>query len=153
MEDFNYKQIRNIPLGVKIISILHYITSLMYFLFGLSSLIFPKRIATGIVISNSLDSSLIGTISTAIIIFSIVLIGGMTVLEFFMARGLQRRKRWTRVIVVIFSIINLIFLISLLFLSQEKILGIIISLIFIIGNGTILGYLLFNRKVKEVFRK
>jgi hypothetical protein len=144
---------KDIPLGIKIISILHYITCGAYFLFGLSSILFFRKIATNLVISNGLDSSLISTISTWIIILSIFLMGGMAVLEFFIARGLWKGKRWTRVIIVVFSIINLIFLILLLFLSAEKIGGIIVSSISILVNGWVMIYLLFNKKVWEVFRK
>jgi len=149
----NKDKIKNPPLGVKIISVLHYLVTLVYFLFGLSSIIFPRRIATGIVVANKLDYSLVGTISTWIVILSIILIEGIAVLEFFIARGLWRGKRWTRVMSLIFSGINIIFFLFLLFYSEQKISGMGVDVIFIGVNMIIIAYLIFNKKVREFFRK
>ena len=143
----------NQPLGIRLISVLHYIVSGLYFLFGISSLIYPRRIATGIVLTNQLDPSLIGTISTWIIIFSIILIEGIAVLQFFIAKGLMKGKRWTRNIVVVFALINLIFWMLILIFSPQKFLGFVIAILYMLLNLTVIVYLLYNRKSRGFFSK
>jgi hypothetical protein len=141
------------PLGIKIISVLHYIIAVLYFVFGLVSVIFPKNIATTIAIQNNLDYSMIGTISIAIIIFSVVLMWGMAVLEFLIARGLWGGKRWTRVLVTVFAAINIIFTIAMLFLTHVKTINTISRYVVILVSLIIIGYLFFNKKAKEFFKK
>ena len=69
------------------------------------------------------------------------------VLSFFIARGLWKGQKWTRIIVIIFSLLAIITTL----LTITKTISIIGSILRIILNLIIILYLIFNTKVREFF--
>ena len=131
---------KSVPIGVKIIAILYYIGAFFAALLGI--LFF-----SGAGLMNSLLVSIplfqtIGT--TAFLIIGIILIG-FAALNFFVARGLFKAKKWSRIFVIVFN--SLIILSQIISIIQGD-AGVILSLAI---NSIIVGYLLFNKDVKKAF--
>jgi phosphoglycerol transferase MdoB-like AlkP superfamily enzyme len=86
-----------------------------------------------------------GMLSPWILFISAIVLIPFALLDFFIARGLRRKKKWTRVIVIIFSILGILSGLGSL-LSKSFVIG----AFFLILNVLIL-VLIFNKKVKEAF--
>lgn len=148
---YNYisEQNKEIPIGVKIISIWYYIqfaALLAFLIFALIRAIIKRDV--------TIDSSVI-----SFLIFSF----GCMFLSFSMGRGLWRGRNWARITAIVFALIGLSFLLlalsmaSVIFgvvgISTQKLIGsAIIMIIPIAINVLIAGYLLFSKKVKEAFK-
>lgn len=134
----------NIPLGVKIISILGYIISFSLIFRGgylvIKNLYVFKeiiRIAPWLILFSipiTLFFLLIGIILTLIGIFWI-----------FISRGLWKLKNWARIAVLIFAGIFILVVPSFLSLPLYK------SILLVIPGIVILFYLILNKRVKEAF--
>jgi hypothetical protein len=151
---------KEMPFGVKIISVLVYVMSFILLISGLA-LLFSAGVflssedAVKVVSKMIEDVSGSTTISTQlatslpyIIGFGGVLALALTLLFFFTARGLKEGKNWARVLVVI--------LFSLWFIGAVADIlrgDIIRNLPDAIIDGVVAGYLLFNRKVQDAFSK
>jgi len=132
-------QIREIPSGIKIISIFYYICSIasaIYFLVNIILLILLK------VRYSSLNLSYIESI-IIYILFSLL----AAVIFFILARGLWKLKHWARISSIDLSIAIIIYLIYDLIKNQN-----IISVLIIWGFAMIITHLLLNEKVKETFK-
>jgi hypothetical protein len=144
-EWFNFSS--NAPLGVKIISVLHYILTGIYALFGIFIIIYSKSLATNIADSASLLSSDVAGITVILIIFSVFLIG-VGVLEFFVARGLWRVKQWARILAIILAILGTVSAIYSLIVNFKY-----SQIVQLLIDSAIGIYLLFSEEVKEAFKK
>jgi hypothetical protein len=148
---YNYIPERNkeIPVGVKIISVWYYIqfsALLAFLIFALIRAIIKRDV--------TIDSSVI-----SFLIFSF----GCIFLSFSIGRGLWRGRNWAKITAIVFALIGLSFLLLALSMSSivsnivgnssNELMGsTIIILIAIVINVLIAGYLLFSKKVKEVFK-
>jgi len=129
---------RKTPTGVKIISVLNYIGSVISLIVGIILILGAKMI------SNLLPSLLP---STGLIITLGVLFIALAILSFFIARGLWQGKKWARTLTLIFIVIGIISaLYNLIYL-----MGIVENIISLIIDLVIGGYLMFNKKAKEFF--
>ena len=135
---------KNVPVGVKIISILYYIGAVFGIIFGLL-LIFGAEtftsILNGVLLIDALDSGLSG-----LFIAGGIIMIALGVLGFFIGRGLWKGRNWARIFVIILSILGV--LIGVFSMVQGDVAGNIFGLAV---NLIIGGYLLFSRKVKEAF--
>lgn len=134
---------QSVPTGVKVISVLYYIGAVIGIVFGLLLLIgadfFMRTVS-----SNLPYLPLQGLLSGIFIALGIILIG-LSVLNFFIGRGLWKGKNWARIFVIIFSALGVISgLYSIVMGSYLSVLGVVINL-------SIGGYLMFNAAVKYAF--
>jgi hypothetical protein len=129
---------KKIPAGVKVISVFYYIGAVFGIIFGL------LFIFGGGAISNLIPS--LGILGAGLFIGLGILLIGLSVLAFFIARGLGKAQKWSRIIVIIFAGIGLIF--ATVQLIQLNLLNRIINLVI---NGVIGSYLIFNKEVKKFF--
>ncbi len=151
---YNPPQNKEIPVGAKIISVFFYIQ--------VTGLI----IATVLFLINfisSLATTGVGTGAPIMLLISSLVFIAVTVLLFFIARGLWKGKNWTRIGAIILSIIVtvLYLLVVVFFLALlSTVLGMlggggvmaIIRTIITLGISTFIwAYLGFNKKVKEAF--
>lgn len=127
---------QNLPLGVKIIAVLYSIAGYLAVLAGIAF-----SIGGGIIMGNIA----LGGIS--LIIFGIVLLM-LGLLGIFIGRGLWKSKKWARIVALIFSTVAFIqAAFSVSYMSNFN-LNFLFSLIL---NGAIGSYLIFNKKVREIF--
>jgi lysylphosphatidylglycerol synthetase-like protein (DUF2156 family) len=150
MEKKNKEQIREVPLGVKIISILYYIGAVLCLLFGLIIIISSNAMASSLVASNpglGLESIPHGTLITMIIVIGAILIGA-SIFAFFIGRGIRRLRKWARITAIILAILGLISAIFSIIIGFK-----FTQIISLLIDGFIGGYLLFSKEAKEVFKK
>jgi len=123
---------KEMPLGVKIISVLTYIGAVLGFLLGIMFLLGANLIN---------DSKLAPAIITTIGVLFLV-IGAFS---FFIARGLWKGKNWARIVVIVFSALGAFSaILSLLAGDFRQLFNLAIDCL--IG-----GYLWFNKDVKAAF--
>lgn len=150
-----------IPVGVKTLSILFYISCALSFIFGFIILI-VGIIKPDLISSKLSDPALVkqfiesGATSQEIaslpqILFMLLIIFGVflickAVLDFFIARGLWKKQKWSRIAAIIIGVI--VFLASFVNLFQ----GDLSSIISLIVSGVVTGYLLFSEEVKKYFK-
>jgi len=132
------KKSSSIPTGVKVISVLYYISAALALIGGLA-LLFGSSAMSNIEVPGL---ALIGAeMFIGLGIFAIA----MAVLDFFIARGLWKAQKWARILVIILSALAVLgSLIQLVQGEVSNIIGLIVAAI--IG-----GYLLFSKKVKAAF--
>jgi hypothetical protein len=130
---------KQVPTGVKIISVLYYIGAVASLLFGILMIVGAG--ALGALIENIPFAALFGGL---FVVLGIVMIA-LAVLSFFIGRGLWKGQKWARIIVIIFAILGLIGAIFNLINGQWS------SIISLIINGVIGYYLLFSKSVKAAF--
>jgi hypothetical protein len=134
---------KQVPAGVKVISVLHYILA------GILAISGVLVIAGGGLIGAFLGTliSSIGTLGSALFVVMGIVILGFGVLNIFLGIGLWKGKKWARLVVIVFSAIGIVlYVISLI--SQINVMNIIslgLDVFFF-------AYLTFSKKVKEAFR-
>lgn len=139
------EQVKETPVGVKIISVFYYIQFAAVIIVG------------GLILFNYFKNSVMPGYSQSFLLIAVMIILTivMVVFVFSIAHGLWKGKSWTRSIVIIFSIWE--FLVGLcLVVSLSSILSlknILIYSVAILINGIIACYLLFNEKVNEFFKE
>jgi len=145
--------VKTIPVMVKIISVLYYITA------GIS--------AIGLILLAIVSFSRIGGYGVSILVLSLSLIFGIgvVILYFFIGRGLWKGKNWARVTAIVFRLLGMFYFIFILVMSSVifnvvdipfafSTVYLILVTIFPLGiNAFIAGYLIFSKKVKEAFKK
>jgi hypothetical protein len=138
---------KEVPTIVKIISILNYIgagfAGLVAVMLFVGSGFLGTLLASIPALATIPYLSLIGTLGSALFIFAGIMLLGMAVLSFFMARGLWRGKNWARIVQIVFCCFGI--LTGLISLSLASIVPLAV-------NGAIAGYLIFNKEVKKVFK-
>lgn len=141
------KHQKQIPLGIKLLSIFGLIVGGLVVLFGMAftSLGFfgPSNV-------EQADWFLPVVMAFSAIFGIIFLLFGLFII--FVARALWKGKNWARILVVIFSVLGAIPIIAMIFGAESVQLG--LNAIFgPIVNLLVAGYLLFNKKAKEFFSK
>jgi len=130
-----------IPVGVQIISILHYIGAGLSTLFGLMLILSAEYLSA--IFSAELELVFASTFFT---ISGIVFIG-LGILSFFIGRGLWKLRNWGRILAIIFMVLNIIYII----LSMVS--GFIAAqIMLLIIDLVIVGYLTFDKEVKKAFK-
>ena len=128
---------KNIPLGIKILSILGYIAAGFSVIFALLFFIGAGFVAN----IPGLEA-----FGAGIIIFFGIILLGLGVLDFFIARGLWKGQNWARILLIIFMILGIVYALGILFIGQ-----VIASLLNIVIDVLIGWYLIFNKNVKKFF--
>jgi formate-dependent nitrite reductase membrane component NrfD len=127
------------PLGVRLISIYYYLIALFIFLIGIAGVLSFLKIPISVLkeLPNllGLGSLLLGPIA---LIIGIIFIG-LGITSFFIAKDLNKGKRWARKAVIVYSVLGI-----LGSLMPINIVGLIIS-------GVVGGYMIFSKKAKEFF--
>lgn len=124
---------KEVPTGVKIISVVYYIGAALALLGGLLFL-------TG---SAIIDAGILGP---AIFGFAGVFLIGLGVLDFFIARGLWKAQRWSWLAAIIISGLGL--LSSVLAIAGGAVTSNIVGAAF---HALIGGYLIWNKEAKSAF--
>ena len=130
---------KEMPLGVKILSILGYMAAALMLL--LAILMFVG--SAGSLVSNVPGLALLGT--SLFVVGGIILLA-LAALEFFIARGLWKGQNWARIVVLIFT--GLSILGGVVGMAGGEIGSNIVSLVI---NLLIGWYLLFKANVKAYF--
>ena len=128
----------NMPVGVKIISVLYYIGAALELIFGILFFVGAGTIAK--------QFPLLGALGSGLFIVGGIILLGLAVLSFFVGKGLWKGKKWSRIVAIIFAILGVLF--ALLGMVQGQVASNIISLIISAAIG---GYLLFSSSVKSAF--
>jgi uncharacterized membrane protein (DUF2068 family) len=132
------KQKKEVPGGVKAISVLYYISAVLGVIFGLLFLFGAGAIANLVPGIGMLGGGIFAIIGLVII--------GLSVLGFFIGKGLWNGKNWARIIAIVFSAIGVV--VAIISMFQGNVTGNLITLAL---NGLVGGYLLISEKVKKVF--
>ena len=132
---------KNVPTGVKIISVLYYISAVLGIIFGL--LFFVGAGAIGSIASQI---PIIEALGSGLFIVGGIIMLVLGILGFFIGRGLWKGRNWARIVAIIFSVMGV--LMAIFLMIQGSIFNGIFNLIV---SGFIGGYLLFSPSVKEAF--
>ncbi|MBI4147184.1 hypothetical protein HY494_00875 [Candidatus Woesearchaeota archaeon] len=136
----NEKQ-KQVPTGVKVISVMYYIGAVLGVIFGLLFLF-----GAGMMGSLTEQIPLLGLFGAGLFVVGGIIMIGLGVLGFFVGRNLGRVKPWARIVAIIFAGLGILTAVS--FMIQGDIAGNILGLALNLAIG---GYLLLNSRVKEVF--
>ncbi len=141
---------RKTPVHAEIVSILYYIAAGFSAIAGLLVLIFGILfLAGGAAALAGTDAYIVGGALAIIGPFFIILgliVMGLAVLLFFVAKGLYRGKNWARIVALVISILGFFGAIG------SIIQGEFFSIISLLFNGYISWVLLFVTEVKQFFR-
>jgi len=132
---------KTVPTGVKIISVFYYISAALGVLFGIMFII-----GAGLLGSMLSQIPMLGFLGSGLFIIGGIIMIGMSVLSFFIARGLWKARQWARIVTIIFACLGL--LTAILLTIQ---MGIASNIVGLVLNAAIGGYLVFSSKVKEAF--
>jgi hypothetical protein len=135
------ESLKRIPVGVQIISVLSYISAVIFALLGLLFIIFSNYISTGLAQLNL-------TVSPIAFVFGGIAAIGFGVLGFFIGRDLWKLKQWARYATIIFAALGVIYEIYSIISGYS----LIKEIIYLVFYGFIGAYLLFNKEVKGAFK-
>lgn len=129
---------KEVPVGVKIVSVLYYIGATILAIIGIGLLFGDETIMGMLPMAIETVGALV-----AIGVFYLVL----SVIGFFVARGLWKPQSWARIVTIILSVLG--FVGGINSIANGDISGGIIAMIVeaIIGS-----YLMFNTEVKRAFK-
>jgi hypothetical protein len=127
---------KQVPTGVKVISVLFYIGAALTVLGGIALLI-GGGLLGGLVSLSEIP--LIGALGAGVAVLAGIIYIALGVLMFFVGRGLWKGANWARIVAIILAIIGLL----------SSIMS--IAIISIIIDAAVAGYLLFSKDVKAAF--
>ena len=137
---------KQLPTGVKILSILYQIGGIIDLLLGVLLLTIGTSLASLVAGSNPL-ASLFGAIGGAVVIGMGIILLLVGTLAFLIGRGLWNAKNWARIIAAVFAVLGIVG--SLSGIAAGAVIPNIVGLAV---NGLIGWYLLMNEDVKKVFK-
>jgi hypothetical protein len=132
---------KEVPIVVKIISILYYIAAGFGVLFAIFLL-------AGSAFLGSLFPFLT-TISAwgyILVVFCTIVVFAFSVLSFFTARGLRNGKKWARVLAIVFAGLGILGALNSIFSGFS-----FRSIVMLAIDAAIGGYLLFAKEAKKTF--
>jgi hypothetical protein len=132
---------KEIPTGVKIISVLYYIGAVLFALLGILFIV-----GAGMINTIASEIPLIAELGAGLFVVAGIIMIALGVLAFFIGKGLWKAKSWARILVIILSCLGV--LSTLISMIQGDISSNIFNLLL---NGVIGGYLWFNNSVKKAF--
>ena len=131
---------RQMPTGVKVISILYYIGAVISLTFGILLVA-----GAGAIADYLTQFMMIDILGSGLLIIAGIILIVMAIVDFFIGRGLWKGMNWARILAVIFAVIGLISsLINLIGGDFTQIFSLVI-------DGLIGWYLWFNVNVKKAF--
>ncbi len=132
---------RNVPSGVKVVSILFYLGAAFELILAILSFVSVGFVAQ---VPGLETAAFLG--AGFLVVIGVVLVG-VAVLNFFVARGLWNAKVWARIVALVLMVLSVIG--SLFSLALGAIINGIVTLLI---AGLIIWYLGFNKDVKIAFR-
>lgn len=143
--------VKQVPTGVKIISVLQFIGVGLVWISALMMLI------GGIILLSSGPAALLNQgvpiqylpfLSAGGVVFIVisVVFVGIGIFFFFVARGLWRLKNWARILTIVLQALSIIYYLYTIIIGAGGYFSLIVS-------AVIVAYLLFSKKVNEAFRK
>ncbi|MBU2496826.1 MAG: hypothetical protein KJ767_02100 [Nanoarchaeota archaeon] len=139
----NVKRGKEMPTGVKIISVLYYIGAVLLLLIGLLAFVGMGAMST---IMSTMGMGAWAALGAGVAVFMGIFLLALAVLYFFIGRGLWFGQNWARIVAVIFAVIGFISALTSLFGADFS------SIISLVLNGIIGYYLWFSKDVKRVFK-
>ncbi|MDD5699928.1 MAG: DUF2127 domain-containing protein [Candidatus Nanoarchaeia archaeon] len=130
-----------VPIGVKIISILYYISAgfgVLFAIFLFAGFAFLSTLMPFL--------SVISAMGYILVIVCAVIVLAISVLSFFIARGLMKLKNWARILVLVFAGLGIVMGL------YSFVSGFSFSMVIQIAvQAAIGGYLLFAKEAKRAF--
>ena len=147
------KNSKTIPIGVKIISVLHYIASLIFIILGLFMIIFSGIMVSVInspemiEIYSAYEFDVTSILTQGFFIGVGVFFSALAFLAFFVGRGLWKLKPWARITAIIMSVLMIIYELYSMIIAFAfmQIMGLAIYI-------AIAVYLIFSKEVKKAFQ-
>jgi glucan phosphoethanolaminetransferase (alkaline phosphatase superfamily) len=136
------KEEKKVPLGVKIISVVVYVSSALLLFDALAYIFYG-------ITGEGLSSDV--TIGRAALFMAAVIFIVLAVFAFFVARGLWKGRNWTRIVTIVLSVFEVVIIIVTFFYGGLGTLDIVLNSLSLVVNGLIGGYLAFNKNVKKAF--
>ena len=133
---------QSVPVGVKIIAVLYYISVFFVLISGYILTFKPNFVI-------EMSPQLKALRPKLLIAFGILLLA-IGILNFFVGYGLWKGKKWARTTAIVFGILGAIGAIIPLFLQNVS-RGIISIILNLLINSLIAVYLLFDKKAKDAF--
>jgi len=133
------KEGRNIPIGVRIISVIYYVGACLLGILGLIAFVLA---GSGQVIPEFMVTGVLGTAVLGVVFI------GLGALYYFIGRALWKGRKWAKVLVLILTIVSIIDELITLFTAGFS----VIIIIMMIVNIAILYYLVFDKKSKAFFK-
>lgn len=131
-------KVKEIPTGVKILSILSYIGAVFTLLAGLAMIFVADSILN--LIPSGVLSSIGITLTGSIMVFAGIVCILFGLLDYFVGRGLWNGKNWARILVLVFSVLSVVSSIVPFDLGS------------LVIGGVIIWYLGFNENAKSYFK-
>jgi lysylphosphatidylglycerol synthetase-like protein (DUF2156 family) len=139
---------KKMPVGVQIISVLHYIFAVLLALLGLFFIILSGLIVSAVNSPEAnIDPSIAAVITPGLIIGMGVFLIIVGVLIFFLGRGLWKLKEWARITSIILSALLVVYEVYSMIVSFAIIQTIWILIFLAIG-----AYLTFSKEAKAAFK-
>ncbi|MBW3001204.1 hypothetical protein KY341_04980 [Candidatus Woesearchaeota archaeon] len=147
---------KDMPVGVKIISILYFIAAAFLVLYIIFIIVILALLGTQTeFLPPELTTEASQTVIIVVAIIMLLFFAGMAVLDFFIGLGLWRGKKWARIVALIFSGLGIF---GALITVPLMIAGMLIDPISVISFVLSLGvnlfifiYLLASQEVKKAF--
>jgi len=164
MTESDNKVTKNMPFGVKLLSVLSYISAGILFIYGLiyvfleiTLLAFKNTIVNrigAVAVNKSISISATdlnqGAQTTELLFLAgIIIFIGLAVLLLFVGRGLWKGRNWSRILLIVLSVILVV--LTLIYLASGY--SLLVSLLILVINIWIAGYLLLSEKAKTAFGK
>jgi hypothetical protein len=134
---------KEVPVLVKVIAVLNYVSAGGVIIGGLLFL-FASSFLSSVLASSPLFS----IFGSAFFIVIGILMLGLGILSILVGRGLWRGKSWARILEIVLRCLAILG--SLNTIVSGQIMG---GIFVILISSAIAGYLLFNKQVKEAFKK
>lgn len=148
------KDKKNIPEGVWILSVLSFVGAGLSIMFGWLALSaydllrgtkgYP--LVETVVTAVGPEQNITGYISPGAILGIGILLIGLGILSYYIARGLLKSQNWSRIVLAILSVLGII----LTIISLKNVVY-LTSIVSILINGLIVWYLLKKESVKRYF--
>jgi hypothetical protein len=133
---------KEVPVLVKAISILYYISAGFGVLFAI--FLFAGSAFLGTLFPFLTTISAMGYI---LVILCAIMVLAFSVLSFFVGRGLSKAKNWARILAIVFAGLGILGVLGSLFSGFS-----FSSIVQLAVHGAIGGYLLFNKEVIKTFK-
>lgn len=137
------KDTKEVPEGIKILSVLYFSGSAILVFFGAMFLNLFDGLRQGVA-----EVPAGFNFSPAVLLLLAFLFFALAIFEYFLAKGLWNLKNWARVVTAVFAVLGVVGSFS------NLASGMYASGIFALAVSLLIGwYLLFNESVKKVFKK
>ncbi len=126
------------PLLVKVLAVLYYAGAVL----NIGIAVFLILLAVGLSKANPL----IGAVGVVISLLLALVLIVWAIIEFFIARGLWKGRKWARITAILLSVVG--FLIAAVYLKPGTV---ILGISMIIVHAAVIAYLLLNKEAKQAF--